>query len=193
MSNNEDPVTLYTALLRGINVGGKNPIKMTELVKAFQTLGFTNVSTYIQSGNVIFGTHDTDQDRLTACIEEGLSKTFSYQSTVVLRSQEELKAVVTNAPDGYGTQPDTYRYDVIFLKKPLSAAEAIRDLAQREGVDQAFAGDGVLYTIRLNSRATQSRLNRIVEMPIYPTITIRNWNTTTKLLNLIENTGLSGQ
>jgi uncharacterized protein (DUF1697 family) len=79
-----------------------------------------------------------------------------------------------------------YRYDVIFLREPLSAAEAMQDVKTREGVDQAVAGDGVCYFARLVSRATQSYLNRIVALPVYQSMTIRNWNTTTKLLSLLD-------
>ena len=176
----------YVALLRGINVGGKNLIKMAELRACFEALGFQNVRTYIQSGNVLFGTDEPDQARLTSQIEDALSKTFNYQSRVVVRSDEEMKAIVANAPKGFGSDPATYRYDVIFLKEPLNAAEAMKSVTTKEGVDQAFAGDGVLYFSRLISKATQSRLSRIVSMPIYQSMTIRNWNTTTRLLNMLE-------
>jgi uncharacterized protein (DUF1697 family) len=110
----------YLALLRGINVGGKNLIKMAELAACFENLGFTEVRTYIQSGNVIFCAHEPDQGKLTGLLEDALSKTFKYDSRVVLRSYEELKDIVAQAPDGFGSDPSTYRYDVIFLKEPLT-------------------------------------------------------------------------
>lgn len=176
----------YVALLRGINVGGKNLIKMTELKAYFEALGFTNVRTYIQSGNVVFSADETDKARLTSQIEDALSKTFNYQSRVVVCSNEEMKAIVAHAPEDFGRDPATYRYDVIFLKEPLTSAEAMQSVTTKEGVDQVFAGDGVLYFSRLVSRATQSRLSRIVSMPIYQSMTIRNWNTTTRLLNMLE-------
>jgi uncharacterized protein (DUF1697 family) len=176
----------YVALLRGINVGGKNLIKMMELKACFEALGFTNVRTYIQSGNVLFSADQSNQARLTSLIEDALSKTFSYTSRVVLRSEKEMKAVVAQAPEDFGSQPAVYRYDVIFLKEPLTSAEAIQSVSTKEGVDRAFAGDGVLYFSRLISKATQSHLSRIVSMPVYQSMTIRNWNTTTKLLDLIR-------
>lgn len=176
----------YVALLRGINVGGNNIIKMTDLAASFTAQGFMNVSTYIQSGNVIFSAGELDQARLTGSIEEALSKTFHYQASVVLRSFKEMKEIVTDAPPGFGSDPTTYRYDVIFLKRPLSPDEAMRELKPREGVDQAYAGSGVLYFARLTSRASQSRLTRIISLPIYPRITVRNWNTTVRLLERLE-------
>ncbi len=179
-------MNLYIALLRGINVGGNNIIKMSDLVTAFEAQGHQDVRTYIQSGNVIFRTDEPDQDTLTGCLEETLSKTFSYTSSVVLRSVEEMKEIVAHAPYGFGSDSASFRYDVIFLKKPLTSVEAMRDIKAREGVDQAYAGNGVLYFSRLISRASQSYLSRIVGMPVYQRMTIRNWNTTTKLLSMME-------
>lgn len=176
----------YVALLRGINVGGKNLIKMTELKACFEALGFENVRTYIQSGNVLFSIDELDRGRLTSQIEDALSKTFNYVSRVVVRSHQEMIEIVTGAPRGFGSDPATYRYDVIFLKEPLTAAEAMQSVTTKEGVDQAFAGDSVLYFSRLISKATQSHLSRIITMPVYQSMTIRNWNTTTKLLEMIK-------
>jgi len=179
----------YVALLRGINVGGKNIIKMTDLAASFETLGFTNVRTYIQSGNVLFVTRESNQAYLASMIEAGLSKTFNYDSRVVVRSYEALRDVVTQAPEGFGDDPAAYRYDVIFLKELLTAAEAIEGITMKEGVDQVTAGEGVLYASRLISRATQSHLSRITGLPIYPYLTIRNWNTTTRLLKMMAAAG----
>jgi uncharacterized protein (DUF1697 family) len=179
-------MALYVALLRGINVGGKNLIKMADLAAGFETLGFTDVRTYIQSGNVIFRADETDQAALTRLLEKSLSGAFAYSSTVVLRSHAAMRKVVAQAPEGFGSEPSTYRYDVIFLKEPLVASEWVQTFPVKEGVDEVSAGKGVFYTSRLISRATSSRISRIIDLPIYPSLTIRNWNTTTKLLNIME-------
>lgn len=176
----------YLALLRGINVGGKNLIKMADLKACFEAQGFQDVQTYIQSGNVIFRSAGSDRAFLTHQIEAALLETFDYKLPVVVRSAAELQAIVEHAPDGFGRQPDTYRYDVIFLKEPLTAIGAIQSVTTKEGVDQAWAGDGVLYFSRLIARAGQSRLSRIVSTPIYTSITIRNWRTTTRLLAMMD-------
>ena len=97
-----------------------------------------------------------------------------------------MRAIVDRSPKGFGTEPATYRYDVVFLKPPLTAKIAIKDVSTKEGVDRIWAGTGVLYMSRLDSRATQSRLNRVASLPIYKNMTIRNWNTTTKLAELLE-------
>lgn len=175
----------YVALLRGINVGGNNLIKMPALKACFEDLGFEDVRTYIQSGNVLFRAQGSNA-ALTNQIETALSKTFDYESRVVVRSHKQMQEIVSNAPEGFGSDPATYRYDVLFLKEPLTAARAMKDVTTKAGVDRAFAGKGVLYFSRLISKATQSHLSRIVSMPIYQSITVRNWNTTTKLLSLMD-------
>jgi uncharacterized protein (DUF1697 family) len=179
-------VTTYVALLRGINVGGKNLIRMPSLKAAFEADGFDDVSTYIQSGNVLFASSETRNAALTERIEAMLAEAFDYVPTVVVRSKKQMRAIVDGAPKGFGAQPTTYRYNVIFLKDPLTARKAIGEVPPNPAVDTVHAGTGVLYFSNLMAKATASRLNRIVGSPIYPSVTIRNWNTTTKLASLME-------
>ncbi len=177
----------YVALLRGINVGGKNLIRMPDLQTCFADHGYADVLTYIQSGNVVFSAERASHAALTAEIESMLRKGFAhYDASVVVRSASQMRSVVEHAPPGFGADPQRYRFEVIFLKAPLTAAVALRDVPVKEGVDSVAAGRGVLYHRRLTSRATQSRLSRVVAMPMYRNMTIRNWNTTTKLLALLE-------
>jgi uncharacterized protein (DUF1697 family) len=179
-------MTAYVALLRGINVGGKNLIRMPALKACFEDEGFTDVRTYIQSGNVVFTAGRTGAAALTAKVERMLRASFDYEANVVVRDRSQLRAIVDGAPDGFGADPARYRSDVIFLKPPLTARSAIAEIRTREGVDTAATGPGVLYFERLTARATQSYLSKIVASPIYQRITIRNWNTTTKLLALMD-------
>jgi uncharacterized protein (DUF1697 family) len=176
----------YAALLRGINVGGNNLIKMTALKSCFEKQGFADVATFIQSGNVLFTASAAGAAKLALRIEAALSATFNYQASVVLRSQEEMRGIVARAPAGFGKQPEKYRYDVMFLKAPLTAAAAIKDVPVNPDVDTARAGTGVIYFSRLISKASQSRLSKIVSRPIYKSLTIRNWNTTSKLARMLD-------
>lgn len=175
----------YLTLLRGINVGGSNVIKMTALKACFEAMGFADVATYIQSGNVVFRTPVADQARLGRTIEAALSKQFKYDAKAVVVSHDTLKRVVREAPKGFGTRPDAYRYYVIFIRAPLTPQGAIKAVEVRAGVDEVAIGRSALYHSRLISRATQSRLSRIVQKPEYQYMTIRNWNTTTRLLELL--------
>jgi uncharacterized protein (DUF1697 family) len=179
-------VNLYVALLRGINVGGNNLIRMPALKACFEAQGHGDVATYIQSGNVLFTSRSSNQRTLVRQIEKAVAETFACQSRVVVRSFEQLQQVVNAAPGGFGASPTIYRYDVIFLKDPLTADQAMKSVTARPGVDRAVAGDGVLYYSRLISRASQSHLSRIAGTPAYQNMTIRNWNTTGRLLDLME-------
>lgn len=181
------PRTQYLALLRGINVGGGNIIKMAHLKACLEASKLEKVATYIASGNVLFETKETNTVKLAGALERALSKTFSpYKARLVLCSHAKLEQVVRQAPKGFGGQPAKFRYDVIFLKEPATAAEALKSVKTKEGVDQAFAGPDVLYFSRLTAKAAQSQLSRIVSLPVYQSMTIRNWNTTTKLLALMD-------
>lgn len=176
----------YLVLLRGINVGGKNIIKMVDLKASFEEMGFSNVVTYIQSGNVLVQSDDKDKAALMSKIEKGLSKRFNFEAKVVVISQKELAAIIKSAPEGFGENEKKFRYDVIFLKEPLTPKEAMESVKVREGVDTAHTGKQALYFSRLISRASQSYLTKIIGMPVYQNMTIRNWNTSTKLLALME-------
>lgn len=179
-------MNLYVALLRGINVGGNNLIRMPALKACFEAQGHGDVATYIQSGNVLFTSRSSNQGKLVRQIEKAVADAFACQSRVVVRSFEQLQRIVTAAPGEFGARPTTYRYDVIFLKDPLTADQAMKSVTARPGVDRAVAGDGVLYFSRLISRASQSHLSRIAGTPAYQNMTVRNWNTTGRLLELME-------
>ena len=170
------------ALLRGINVGGRNPVPMADLRAAFEDAGHTAVRTYIQSGNVLFEAGGrVDEDAVEAVLE----RRFGVPLVVVLRTERQLRAVVEGAPDGFGQRPKEFHSDVVFLKAPLSSRQAMRVVQLRDGVDQAWPGRGVVYFQRLSARRTQSRMSKIVGTPEYKRMTIRSWATTTKLLALL--------
>ena len=177
--------TRYVALLRGINVGGKRPVPMADLREMFTAAGLCDVATYIQSGNVVFST-DQPAKGLEARIESALAERFEGPIPVVVRSLRQVRAVVTLAPAGFGERPDEFHSDVIFLKAPLTPAAAMKVVQLRDGVDQAWSGSGVLYFARLSERRTQSRLSKVMGTPEYQLMTVRNWRTTTRLLDMLE-------
>jgi uncharacterized protein (DUF1697 family) len=178
----------YIGLIRGINVGGKNIIRMTDLKLCFENAGLSDVSTYIQSGNFLFSSTEKDRNKLEKSIEKSLAEHFGVELRLILLTPEQIRKVVEDAPGGFGTEPENYRYDVLFLKEPLTPEEAMKDIRMKEGVDNAYAGDRVLYFSRLISKASQSYLTRIIQLPVYQSITIRNWNTASKLLALSRKT-----
>jgi uncharacterized protein (DUF1697 family) len=176
----------YLALLRGINVGGKNLIEMSTLEACLEATGLTDVATYIQSGNVVFTARESDRVLLASRIERALSKTFGVAPMVVLKSRAQLRKIIARAPTRFGAAPGRFRYDVIFLKEPLSSTALLKTVPARPGVDQVAAGPFVIYFSRLISKATQSQLAKLVTLPLYQQVTIRNWNTTTALARMMD-------
>ena len=173
--------------MRGINVGGKNIVPMAGLRKCLEEQGFSNVSTYIASGNVILKS-DKRADGVKAQIEKVLPENFKLDEgfiKVLVLSHKQLQVIIDNKPKGFGEQPEKYHSDAIFLMG-IDSAQAMPAFKPREEVDHVWAGNGVIYSQRLSSQRTKSRLNKIMETPFYKSMTIRNWNTTSKLLEIMR-------
>lgn len=180
----------YVVLLRGINVGGKNRLPMADLTRALLDAGFADVQTYIQSGNVVLRSN-LRPNAAGQTIERLLAERFTLDSPLIkslVLTREQIEAVVDDRPAGFGDQPDRYHSDVIFLMG-ISPDEAMRVLNPREGVDTIWPGAGVVYSQRLSVERTRSRLSAIVGTPVYGSMTIRNWNTTTRLAEMIRERG----
>jgi uncharacterized protein (DUF1697 family) len=186
-AENNDPVK-FLALVRGINVGGRNPVSMARLRACLEQLQLNNVSTFIQSGNVLFESRHRNPLQLSGEIENAMTKDFGFPSLVVVVSEPQLERVITQAPPAFGAQPAQYRYDVAFLKPPAAARDVLSTIRLKDGVDRAFAANDVLYFQRLNERASQSQLPKLISHPAYKSMTIRNWKTTTGLHRLMSRT-----
>ncbi|HYK96270.1 MAG TPA: DUF1697 domain-containing protein [Candidatus Dormibacteraeota bacterium] len=180
-------MTAYLVLLRGINVGGRNNVPMADLRAVLEDVGFSNVSTYIASGNVLLDS-DLSAAKVASTIEAALPKAFRLQSELVriaVLSRAELEAVVKARPRGFGDQPAKYHSDAIFLMG-IDSVDAMAVFSPRDGVDTVWPGDGVIYSQRLSAERTKSRLNRIMTSPAYASMTIRSWQTTLALLELMR-------
>lgn len=176
-------MTPYIALLRGINVGGKHPIRMPDLADCFEELGEQDVRTYIQSGNVLFA-HRGARPR-EATFETAIRDRFGFEVPVLLRTREEIAATVAAAPADHGAPH--LRSDAMFLKAPLTAEEAFALFPEpRPGVDTVALGPGVIYFSRVASLASKTRLTRIMALPIYRQMTIRNWRTVTAIAAMLD-------
>ena len=180
----------YVALLRGINVGGNMIIKMSDLKAAVENLGFTNVRTYIQSGNIIFESNEKDSCVVAAKLENGLMKSLNYNSRIIVRTYQQLKTTLTNVPADWKKRQDMRCY-IAFTKEPTTAEDVMGELELKEGVDSAKAGEGVVYMSTLLSGLTKSGFTKLINKKVYKDITIRNYNTCQKLLALMESAGTS--
>ena len=180
-------MAVYAALLRAVNVGGANMLPMSRLRELCEAAGFEDVTTYIQSGNAVVRSGLT-AEQIARTIEEALPKRFKLDSElirVLVLTRAELEAVVRDRPKGIGDQPDTYHSDAIFLMG-VDAAEAMPAFSPKEGVDRVWPGDDVVYSQRLSAQRTKSRLNRVIGSPVYKSMTIRSWQTTLALLDLVR-------
>jgi uncharacterized protein (DUF1697 family) len=180
-------VKSYLVLLRGINVGGKNKVPMAELRRLLEDLGYTDVSTYIASGNVVLRS-DRPAAEIKSRIEEALPRTFRLHSelvAVLVLTHAQLRAIVDDKPEGFGEHPGKFHSDAVFLIG-IDAATAMGVFDPRPGVDTVWPGHGVIYSQRLSAQRTKSRLSKIMGNPAYQSMTIRSWATTTALLDLLD-------
>jgi uncharacterized protein (DUF1697 family) len=121
-------------------------------------------------------------------IEKSLPRKFKLNSDLIkilVLSQSQLDKVIQQAPKGFGSEPSKYYSDVIFLMGIPSDA-AIKIFNPREGVDKIWQGDLAIYSQRLSTKRTKSRLSKIAASPLYKQMTIRSWGTTIKLLDLMN-------
>jgi uncharacterized protein (DUF1697 family) len=180
-------MTRYLVLLRGINVGGKNKVPMAPLRELLEELGYSNVSTYIASGNVILSSRRAPGG-IKRQIESALPTRFRLDSELIavrVMSHAELRAVVDHKPQGFGEQPGTYHSDAIFLIG-IDAARAMEVFDPHPQVDRVWPGEGVIYSQRLSAQRVKSRLNKAISTPLYKSMTIRSWSTTLALLERMD-------
>jgi uncharacterized protein (DUF1697 family) len=104
---------------------------------------------------------------------------------ILALTRGQLQAVINNKPKGFGEQPEKYYSDAIFLMD-IALSDAMSVFNPKEGIDSVWPGDGVIYSQRLGVMRTKSRLNRIIGTVPYQSMTIRNWTTTTKLLEMVN-------
>ena len=171
----------YVAMLRGINVGGKNKIKMSDLQALFVGLGHADVTTYIQSGNVVFTSGAKSAAAVTAAIEQRIVREFGAEVSIVLRTKAELAKVIAGNPFADG---DLAKVHVTFLaKKP--EAPLVRALAEHRSPPDEFRIVGREVYLRCPNGYGKTKLNNTFwERKLKVGATTRNWNTVTKLFEL---------
>lgn len=175
----------YVALLRGINVGGRNSVSMQALAECFRAAGYEQVRTHLQSGNVLFTAAARNGAELESALERMLQQRFDAPIPTVVRSRDELHATISAAPADHGSTE--LRSDVFFLKRPLTADAVMAEMPElREGVDSIAPGPGALYFSRKAAQASKTRITRLMSMPVFQQMTVRSWRTTTRLLEMLE-------
>ncbi|HEX9981070.1 MAG TPA: DUF1697 domain-containing protein [Flavobacterium sp.] len=174
----------HLALLRGINVSGQKLIKMEDLRKLLENEGFENVRTYIQSGNVIFDNASSAKEELAQQISGAIKRQYGFEVTVVMADKRLLKRTVVENP--FLENAESKQLYVAFLSE-IPAAENIEKMSQAAiAPDEAIIIDDVMY-LKYAVGAGQSKLtNSLIENRLKVKATSRNWNTTLKLLELLN-------
>jgi uncharacterized protein (DUF1697 family) len=176
----------YLGLLRGINVGGNSLIKMADLKDALTTSGLTNVRTYIQSGNIIFDSPSQDKQALTKQIEKTITSSFSFIVPLVLFSIQEWADIIADAPTWWGNDK-TRKHTILVLIPPYDMQRVIASIGElRPNIEDMQPGDGVLYQSMSMELFGRTTTGKIASNPVYKKMTVRNYNTATKLLSLLN-------
>lgn len=176
---------VFVALLRGVNVGGNNMISMSSLKQSFEKLGFTDVSSYINSGNIIFKSKEADARKLESKIEKMLVKEYELDSRVVLRSLAEMETIVNALPKTW-TGDSKWRYNVIFLRHTIDSEKILGELEVKKDIEEVVYCPGALFWSAQVSELTRTNMLKLSSRKMYQDMTIRNVNTTRKLLELMK-------
>jgi len=175
----------FLALLRAVNVGGKNMISMASLKSSFEKLGFEAVTTYINSGNIIFKTKPVDARKLEAKIEEMLAKEYKLENKVVVRSFSEISDLVESLPKDWNGD-SRWRYNVIFLRHSIASVEILDRLNPKSDIEQVLYRPGtLLWSVRV-SEVSRTTMIKLSAQKIFQEMTVRNLNTTRKLYHLMK-------
>lgn len=181
---------VYVALLRGINVGGNNKIDMKQLKAAFESVGMHSVKTYINSGNVVFAHASTDVISLTNTLEKAIQATFGLSIKVLLRDIENIRNICKNLPELWQNNADM-KCDVMFLWESHDSENILSELTIKPDIDEVKYVSGAIVWRVDTDLVTRSGLLKVIGTNLYKHMTVRNCNTTRKLLVLMEAADLS--
>lgn len=174
---------MYVALLRGINVGGNRKLPMADLREIFRAAGATDVATYIQSGNVLFNAGGTAVEAIVSGVEAGIVDRFGFEVPLVVRSRDEMRAIVERHP--YSELLDVKNAcHVVFLRRdPVDPARLDPDWARP---DRFTVHGRDVYLALVGGVAGTKLTNAYFDRATGTVSTARNWRTVTTLLDMME-------
>ena len=176
---------VYVALLRGINVGGKNKMEMARLKATFEAAGLKDVMTYINSGNVIFSDNRRKPTTITKTLEQNIEADFGFAIKVLIRDLPAIKKIVKALPDSW-TNDAEMRCDVFFLWESFDKKDVLDELDWKPEIeDVVYVPGAVIWRIE-RSNVGRSRLQKMIGTDLYRGMTIRNANTVRRLRQLME-------
>ena len=175
-------MTKHISLLRGINVGGKRKILMADLKELYKKLGYKNIVTYIQSGNVIFEAKEKDQSKIEAKIYKAIQKAYGFEVPIVVRSVEEIEEIISNNPFTKKTAIESLH--LTFLKE-IPSEENLEKIATYDYSPDQFKIVGKNVFLYCEGKYHKTKLsNTFFEKKLKVGTTTRNWKTVNKLLEL---------
>jgi uncharacterized protein (DUF1697 family) len=178
-------MTVVIAMLRGVNVGGHKKISMDGLREICHSLKLRNPQTYIQSGNVVFGTTERDLTRIARRIEDAIENSLSFRPHVILRTASEMREVIARNPFTGRSGLDPAKLNVSFLADNPSADVRDRLLSLKVGPEELKIEGRELY-IYFPDGMGRSKLPPVLDRTLKTPTTVRNWNTVGKLLAMAE-------
>ncbi|MCW1907718.1 MAG: DUF1697 domain-containing protein [Candidatus Saccharibacteria bacterium] len=175
----------FIALLRGINVGGNNKVAMTELKACLEAEGFTDVTTYINSGNVLFDSQETDTVNLVTICEAAIEKRFGFHVVCSIISADDLLNALDHAPKWWNK--GDAKHNAIFVIAPKTAEEIMTEVGEaKHEYEQVAAYHPIIFWTAPLKTFSRTRYSKIVGTRAYQFVTIRNANTTLKLAELCQ-------
>lgn len=182
-------MTTYIALLRGINVGGKNIIKMADLKRAFEAIGLREVQTYIQSGNVLFKSNQKEEF-LQRKLERKIKEIFGFSVTVVLRTASDLERIIENCPfseeeviDAMSSSEVESQYIALLSHAPLEEKLEYLNAFKSKNDEYRIVGCDIFLLFRHSIRDSKLA-NNLYQLDV--PVTVRNWKTINKLAELAQ-------
>ena len=176
----------YLALIRGINVGGKSLIKMADLREELASVGLKEIRTYIQSGNVLFKSNSKNSLKLGTLIKRTLLDRFNVDAGVAVFTKPEWEDIIAAAPKWWGVNKE-WKHNLMVMTAPGELEEVLQAIGElKPGIEDCQPGNRVFYqgmSLQFLGRTTTGKL---AAKPIYKQLTIRNYNTATKLLALFK-------
>lgn len=179
-------MTRYISILRGINVSGHKLIKMDALKSMYENLGFSNVASYVQSGNLVFTEKNTDPNILEQKISDQIKKDFGFDVPVIILTADKFKQIIDNNPFLNDSDKNESFLHITFLSSVPNnnnEFETIEDKAQN-GEEIVLSGD-VVYLYCPNGYGNTKLSNNFLETKLKVKATTRNWKTTNELYKIL--------
>lgn len=176
---------IYLALLRGINVGGNNKIDMKQLKRTFENQGLSRVSTYINTGNIIFSDGVRTPQELSAVLEAAILADYGLAIRVMVRTLDEIETIMARLPAEWSNDADM-RSDVLYLWEEVDRESVLEGLPIKPEIDRVIYVPGAILWSYDRVHASRSGLSKIIGTKFYREVTVRNVNTARKLHELMR-------